>query len=181
MPRRFFAVLAFLAALPTAALSQKTNNEAISKTLVDPGPVVVPEGTDIPVVLGQTISSKTAKTGDEVKMFVDQDVYAKNRIVIAKGTPVRGEIAEVKQAGFMGRGGKLTMKLIDTKTTDGQNVPIRATKSSSGGNNVTSTVALTALFGVFGLLRHGNDMVYKEGTKLSVHTNVETTVKPPER
>lgn len=146
------------------------------RTTIARGGISVPEGTNIYVSLEQEISSKTATQGDRVKVVVDSNVVVDGAIVISKGTNVRAEVAEVKRAGRMGKGGRLSLKMLGTTTVDGQEVAMRATKASAGGDNMTSTVVLTALFGPIGLLRHGEDIVYKEGAKFPVFTDAPLKV-----
>lgn len=166
---------------PTIVVSPPVSVVPPAPVIPEPVRVVVPEGTDISVALARSLSSKDATLGDRVKMVVDSNVVVNGNVAIARGTPVRAEIAEVKRAGRMGKGGRLSLRLLGTSTVDGQEVSIRATKGSSGADNMSSTIALTALFGVFGLFRHGDDMVYKEGTRFPVFTDATIKVTIPAR
>lgn len=151
-----------------------------TKVVVTPT-IVIPEGTGISASLAEELSSKNATLGDRVRVLVEEDVVMNGAVVIARGTPIRAEVAEVKRAGRLGKGGKLSLKLLGTTTVDGQAVAIRATKGSDGGNNTTSTIVLTVLFGPLGLFHHGNDMVYKQGTHFSVFTDTAVTLDAPRR
>lgn len=139
--------------------------------------VVVPEGTDFSVVLVDEISSKTANKDDIVAMKTDEPVVVGNTVVIPKGASVRASVADVKRAGHFGHGGNLSVKVESTSAVDGQKIPLRASKSASGDSHMGATVALVALLGPIGLLKHGNDVIYAAGTKITVYTDQQTTVK----
>lgn len=64
-----------------------------------PGRIVIPSGTQIPLVLKQAISTKNAKAGDPVYAETNFPITLNDRIVIPAGTYVQGRIAEVKRAG----------------------------------------------------------------------------------
>ena len=63
---------------------------------------------------------------------------------------------------------------------DGQKIPLRASKASTGDSHMGAMVALTLLFGPLGLLKHGNDVKYPAGTKVTVYTDQQVTVKVPQ-
>lgn len=142
--------------------------------------VIVPEGTEFVITTNDEISSKTANVGDVVAVKTDEPVVVGNTVVIAKGTFVRASVADVKRAGHFGHAGTLSLKIESTTAVDGQKIPLRASKSSAGDSHMGATVALTVLFGPLGLLKHGNDVKYPAGTKVTVYTDQAVTVKVPQ-
>jgi hypothetical protein len=60
-------------------------------------PVVltVPSGTQLSLALTTPLSSKTAKVGDTVRANVTQDVRVNERVAIAAGTTVAGQVTDV--------------------------------------------------------------------------------------
>ncbi len=139
--------------------------------------VVLPEGTEFSVVTVDEMSSKTANKDDIAPMRTDEPVVVGNQVVIPKGAFVKASVAEVKRAGHFGHAGTLSLKVESTTASDGQKIPLRASKSSSGDSHMGATVALTVLFGPLGLLKHGNDVKYSAGTKVTVYTDQQITVK----
>jgi hypothetical protein len=142
--------------------------------------VVVPEGTDFSIVTVDEITSKNANKDDVVAMKVEEPVVIGNQVVIPKGAFVRASVAEVKRAGHFGHAGTLSLKVESTTAVDGQKILLRASKASSGDSHMGATVALTMLFGPLGLLKHGNDVKYPSGTKITVYTDQQVTVKVPQ-
>lgn len=170
------AALVLAAALPGAARAQARPAAVAAVTPATAHAVAIPEGTEFTVVTAEGISSKTASEGDRVALKVDENVVVNGMTVIAKGASVRASVAEVKSAGFMGRGGKLNLRVEGTSAVDGQRVPLRASKAKVGDNKTGTTVALTVLFGPLGLLKKGKDASYPEGTRITVFTDQAVTV-----
>ena len=139
--------------------------------------VVIPEGTEFSVITVADLSSKTANKDDVVAMKTEEPVLIGNQLVIPKGSFVKASVAEVKRAGHFGHAGTLSLRVESTTAGDGQKIPLRASKSSSGDSHMGATVALTVLFGPLGLLKHGNDVKYPQGTRVTVYTDQQVTVK----
>ena len=177
---QLLAGLVFVAS-PLLAQTGSARNAvpAVIPTAVAPATrdVVLPEGTEFSVVTVDELSSKTANKDDIVPMKIDEAVTVGNQVVIPKGAFVRASVSDVKRAGHLGHAGTLSLKVESTSAIDGQKIPLRASKSSSGDSHMGATVALTVLFGPLGLLKHGNDVNYPAGTKVSVYTDQQTTIK----
>jgi hypothetical protein len=142
--------------------------------------VVVPEGTEFSVATVDEVTSKIANKDDVVSMKVDEPVVVGTQVVIPKGAFVRASVADVKRAGHFGHAGTLSVKIESTSAVDGQKIPLRASKAAAGDSHMGATVALTVLFGPLGLLKHGNDVKYLAGTKVTVFTDQQMTIKVPQ-
>jgi hypothetical protein len=138
---------------------------------------VIPEGTELSVVTTEEISSKTATEGDPVTFKVEDDVVINNQVVIARGTIARGSITAAEKSGRLGKGGKLGIRLDTTTTVDGQRIKLRAAQGKSGSDKTGTTIALVALFGVFGFFKKGSDAKIKPGTRIKVFTDEEKKVR----
>ncbi len=141
-----------------------------------PKTVVIPDGTEIPAVTTEAISSKTANEDDPITFKVEEDVMINGSVVISKGTAIKGVVTNAKKAGFLGKGGELNIKLETTTTVDGQKLRVRAAKGKEGENKVGTTIALTVLLGPVGLLKKGKNAEIKAGTKITVFTDEEKSV-----
>lgn len=139
--------------------------------------VTIPDGTEFDAVLQDEISSGTATEGDPVNFKVAEDVKVNGKVVITKDTLVKGSIANAQKAGRMGKGGKLGIRIDSTTAVDGQKVRLRASKGNEGGDKVGTVIALSVFFGLFGLLKKGNNAKIKAGTKIKVYTDEAKAVK----
>jgi hypothetical protein len=161
------------ALLPSMALaSAPTRVEAIQGD-----EVTVPDGTEIQVVTTEEISSKTAAENDPIDFKVDEDVKINNRVVISKGTIVKGIVSESEKSGRMGKSGKLNIRIESTTAVDGQKIKLRAAKSGKGGDKTGTVIALSLLVSPLFLLKKGKDAKVKAGTKIKVFTDEEKKVK----
>jgi acetyltransferase-like isoleucine patch superfamily enzyme len=79
------------------ASAQRVNTPSAAES--DAGTIMVPSGTQIPLVLKQAISTKNAKPGDAVYAETNFPITINDKVVIPAGTYVQGRITEVKRAG----------------------------------------------------------------------------------
>ena len=136
----------------------------------------IPDGMEFAVVTIDEISSKTAAEGDPLTFKVAEDVKVDGQTVIAKGTLVKGIVAQAKKAGMMGRGGSLGIRVESATTIDNQKLKLRSTKGKEGDDKTGTTVALVVLFGPLGFLKKGKNAVIKPGTEIKVYTDEEKKV-----
>ncbi len=71
----------------------------------------IPAGTKIPVVLDQTVSSKTAKAGQTVSGTVAQDVTVGGKVVIPKGSAAKLIVSSAQASGRLSTPAKLYLRL----------------------------------------------------------------------
>jgi len=169
---RKFVAVAFGLFVPFIAAAQGADSSAVRA-------VTLPEGTEFSVVTVDEINGKSASKGDIVKLTMPAPIAIDNIVVVGKDAYVRGEVADVKHAGHFGRGGSLSLMVTSVTAIDGQHIPLRASRSKAGKDHTGATVALTVLFGPLGLLKHGNDVVYKPGTDVKVFTDSTVVVHVP--
>jgi hypothetical protein len=156
---------------------------AILATATQPSPMLqetelsIPDGTEITVVNTEEISSKTAVEGDPLTFKVDEDVTVNGRVVIAKGTLVKGVVSDAKKNGRMGKAGSLSIRIESTTTVDGQKIRLRASKGKEGNDKTGTTVALVVLFGPLGFLKKGKNAKIKEGTRMKAFTDEEKKIQ----
>lgn len=139
--------------------------------------VTIPDGTEITVVTIEEISSKTATEGDPLTFKVDEDVKVDGRVVIAKGTLVKGVVSNAKKSGRMGKAGTLSIRIESTQTVDDQKIRLRASKGKEGDDKTGTTVALVVLFGPLGFLKKGKDAKIKPGTQIKAYTDEEKKIQ----
>jgi hypothetical protein len=125
-------------ASPSMAESAKT---AVKKA-IEPKPLVVPAETVIAVVLDQTISSKTSKSGDKFTATVESPVEVEGKVAIPKGARTEGVIRDAKAAGRFKGGAALALELTSVEV-NGKNHEIQtsgAMMSSKGKGKRTAVM-----------------------------------------
>lgn len=114
--------------------------------------LTVPTGTLVLVRLQKDVSSETAKLGDRFQAFLDQDIAANGRMIVAKGAKVYGVVTELDQGSKMKGKALLSVALTDLQVGD-QMVSIKTQplqmqgQKSSGGKKLAGGALLGAAIG----------------------------------
>lgn len=153
---------------------------ASSADLSSPETIRIADGTSVYLLVTETISSKTAKPGDIVKLQVFGEVKVGNLVVIVDKTPVLGTIESVKSARRAWRAGRLFLRLNTVTLLNQQQQPLRTVGALKGaatgaaGEWTEAVVQTQGLF-LFGLpfapLQHGNEAVLRRGSILGAEIN----------
>ncbi len=88
-----------------------------------PKSIVIPAGTSIPVILSQSLSSKTSNAGEEFSGSLASSVSVDAAVAIPKGAEVRGVITKAKKQGTFKGQGDLAIRL-STIRVNGKSYPI---------------------------------------------------------
>jgi len=89
-----------------------------SKIFNSTTPITVQEGTNLMVVLDQTISTAQNRTGESFRATVAAPVVVEGKTVIPKDTPVTGHIVESVSSGRLKGVAKLDLRLDSLKIDD---------------------------------------------------------------
>lgn len=145
--------------------------------------ILIPDGTEIEVQLKNNLSGQDAKEGDIVDLIVVRSVTVNDVEVIAEGAAATARITKAKKAGYWGKSGKLEWAMQDVQTVSNKKIPVRFTKSLSGGSNsgavAVGAVVTTVLLGPVGLLwglKKGKKAIIPAGSKFSVFTDKDSTI-----
>ena len=147
--------------------------------------VVIPELTEVPVVLKDTIQSGGNKVGSELLFFVAKDVYGPGHtFLIARGTPVLGQIIESHAYQNFGRAGKLALRCDYVLAQDKTRIPLRGVHQEARGRARNGEAALIALAGgIYGvivdLFVYGKDAKLHLGKTYHVYVNADTVTEAP--
>jgi len=102
-----------------------------------------PQTKPLVLELSQDVTSRRAKTGDEVRFHVVEDVNADDLVIIAKGTEVKGKVERVDKRGGWMKDGGLVLSLGPATSVTGEALPIAETVGQSGGKrNVKEGLAI---------------------------------------
>lgn len=116
-------------------------NNAVKKVL-EPKPLLVPADTVISVVLDQSISTKTSKTGDKFTATVESPIEIDGKVAIPKGARAEGVVRDAKAAGRFKGGAALALELTSI-TVNGKDHDVQtsgAAMSSKGKGKRTATM-----------------------------------------
>jgi type IV secretion system protein VirB10 len=101
-----------------------------------PAKIVVPEGTKLPLVLHNSVTTRNAKPGDAIYLETLFPITQDNHIIIPAGSYVQGEILEAKRTGKVKGVGELRVRLNTMILPNGYTVSFNAvpTNAGTGGN-----------------------------------------------
>src|SRR5580692_879621 len=100
-------------------------NKAIAK-------IQVPSGTHIPLVLHNSISTRSARPGDPVYFESLFPIMIDGRVVIPAGSYISGEVTESKRPGRVKGRGELAIKLTTMILPNAYMVDLNAVPSNAG-------------------------------------------------
>ena len=142
--------------------------------------VVLPMGTALTITIKEEISSKVFFPGDAVAMEVDEDVLVNGRVVITKGTPVKGGVSFVRQGAEYGKPGELILEAESVTAVDGQEIKLRGALGKRGKNQTDTAAILSIMLGRIGrdLAREnrGGNARIKAGTKVKAYTREDESI-----
>ncbi len=125
------------AAIPSTTAAPTPAAAASSK----PATIEVPGGTHIPLILHNTISTRTARAGDPVYFETLFPVMIDGKVVIPAGSYMSGEVTEAKRAGRVKGRAELGIKLTTMILPNSYMVNLNAIPSGAGtggGESVTA-------------------------------------------
>lgn len=107
----------------------------------DAGKIQVPSGTHIPLVLHNSISTRSARPGDPVYFETLFPIMIDGKVVIPAGSYVSGEVTESKRPGRVKGRGELMIKLTTLILPNAYMVNLNAVpgNAGTGGNETTDS------------------------------------------
>ncbi|MEL7189800.1 MAG: hypothetical protein AAGK17_09650 [Pseudomonadota bacterium] len=137
--------------------------------------LVIRANSQLGFTLAQSLSSKTVKRGDLVQLTLRDDITYDGAVIVPAGNPAIGEVSFVQQNGFMGKGGRLAIRML---YLDLENGPVRVSGPlGSAGKDQTAlaTAVATATLGIAFFVK-GKSAVIEEGTALDVVLDREARI-----
>ncbi|HEY6265929.1 MAG TPA: hypothetical protein VIW93_14100 [Candidatus Acidoferrum sp.] len=128
------------AASSSSSMAESAKSEI--KKIIEPKPLVVPADTVLTVVLDQTISTKTTKSGDRFSATVEAPVVVNEKVAIRKNARAHGIVNDAKAAGRF-KGGAVLALALTSITVDGQGYAIQTsapTMASKGKGKRTAAM-----------------------------------------
>jgi hypothetical protein len=81
--------------------------------------ILVPPGTVIPVALSSYLNSKNTQVGDTFYADTLYPLWIQQRLVVPKGSTIRGTVTAVKRPGFIRGKGQLAIRIDDVLLPNG--------------------------------------------------------------
>ena len=124
----------------TSAQNTAPNAAAASTAPVN---VVLSDGTPVKLRMGATAAANGVRVGEAVDLEVSEDVKIGDVVVIAKGSPASASVTNLRSGGNV-KGGWVDIDLDSVTLSDGERVPIRASKQRPFRTDQSSVVSSQA-------------------------------------
>jgi hypothetical protein len=106
-------LLALCASAAWAGAPQESAQES------QPEEMIVPEGTVIPIVLTTILNTRNSQVGDTIYADTTYPIWIQQRLVIPRGSNVRGTVTEVVRPGKIKGKGRLAVRFDDILLPNG--------------------------------------------------------------
>ncbi|PJG48950.1 hypothetical protein CAF53_12435 [Sphingobium sp. LB126] len=136
---------------------------------------ILPEGMAIPLQTREDISSKSARTGDEVELAVAKPVTIGGVVVLPAGTSAVGEVTRARDNGLLGRSGKLDIR-VDRLKVGQLDIPVRGQRNAKGKSGTLGSVGAGIVFLPLAILVRGKDVKLPAGTVFDVYVDQEVHI-----
>ncbi len=140
--------------------------------------VLLRDGTPVKLKLLHTLNSKTVVLDDPLNFSLAEDVVVDGKLVVKAGAPAIGRVRRAKPARTMGRGAELELEIQYVRAGT-VHVALRGSQIRQGESKTGDTVALTVLFGLSGLVKHGSEIEIKEGALFTAYVDTDTAIPAP--
>ena len=122
--------------------------------------VTIPNGTLLHTRIGQTVSSKTSRSGDTFTATLDQPLVIDDFVLAERGARLEGRVAFVDQGGRVKGVSQLSVELTRITTSDGQRVAINTTYfekqgPTSKGKDAAKVGAMAGIGAAIGAIAGG--------------------------
>lgn len=120
------------AAAPNNTGAPATAASASGAEAATPAQIVVPAGTRLPLVLHNSITTRSAMPGDPVYLETTFPILVNDRIVMPAGTFVQGEVTEAKRAAKGKGGAEVRVRLTSLVLPNGYTAKFDAVPTNAG-------------------------------------------------
>jgi len=128
--------------------------------------VRVEVGTIVDLVFDTAMNPKTAAIGQTVMLKVSAPVKVGNLTIIAAGAAAIGEVTRSEKAGAVGMNAAIGVTVKQVTAVDGTVIPLSGTKMVEGESHQTSSIVITVLCCILGLLQQGGQAEIAAGATL---------------
>ncbi len=142
-------------------------------------PITVPVGTLVTVVFNVEVNPATATVGQTVSLSALNPVVIDGITVVQAGAPALAEVTASEENGAVGKPAKIGVALRHVTAVDGTNIPLTGQKVIEGENKQATSLVVTILCCVLGLLMKGGPATIPSGSQVVATTVAAATVNVP--
>ena len=128
--------------LPDSAQAAGDSNGQNAQSAPFAPVLTIPGDTPIAIRMQETVSSASARPGEQFDAILDDPILVDERTVVPRGVPVVGRVVEAHHSGHLNHSGYLRITLVSI-TVQGKPVPVETTSLFlAGGKHKNRNIAL---------------------------------------
>lgn len=142
---------------------------------------VLRAGTEVPLRMEQGLDSndKSLREGQQFRMSVASDVRLGNMVVIPAGSPVTGEITDLRRKGMWGKSGRINARVLNVRVGD-RLIRLTGTFDDKGVTGTAGVVAAIAFVPIAGFFMTGTSAKIPSGGGVKGFLDEDLTIAVPQ-
>ncbi|RMD82079.1 MAG: hypothetical protein D6815_10085 [Candidatus Dadabacteria bacterium] len=133
-------------------------------------------GTIVVAAFEEEVNPAAVSQGQAVRLSVVNPVVVNGVTVIEAGAPVMGEVSIAQTPGAIGKPAKIGVTLQYVTAVDGTRIPISGQTVVEGENKQTTSLVVTILCCVLGLIMKGGEASIPAGSQVKATTLADAEI-----
>lgn len=162
----------------TSAPEQATLSATPATAAIAPsGDNILRAGTSVSVRLLEELTTerKAARVGQRFRMEIAEPLMLNGKVVVPSGSPVQGEITEVRNKGMWGKSGHITARVLYA-TVSGRQVRLSGSFDDKGVTGTAGVVGAIVLVPIAGFFVTGTSAKIPSGSVAGAFLDEDITI-----
>ncbi|NML09941.1 hypothetical protein HHL08_07215 [Sphingobium sp. AR-3-1] len=149
----------------------------VATIVASPGGNILRAGMQIPLKMSEALTTegKTLRIGQRVQLEVAETVSLNGQTVIPAGSPVTGEITDVRNKGMWGKSGRITGRILYVRA-NGNQIRLTGSFDDKGTTGTAGVVAAIAFVPIAGFITTGTSARIPLGTPVTAFLDEDVSV-----
>jgi pantothenate kinase-related protein Tda10 len=137
---------------------------------------VLYEGTIVKVKTVTELKGNELKVGDMVDFELAEPVMINDKVIVSPGAKATGSVTSAARSKALGKKGKLEFSIDYLYLPNGKSVKLRSTVAANTKGRGATTAAVAVLVSPLGLLWHGQQAKFPQGTVFTAYVDHDTII-----
>ncbi len=149
----------------------------VATIVASPGGNILRAGIQIPLKMSEALTTegKNLRIGQRVQLEVAETVSLNGQTVIPAGSPVTGEITDVRNKGMWGKSGRITGRILYVRA-NGNQIRLTGSFDDKGTTGTAGVVAAIAFVPIAGFITTGTSARIPLGAPVTAFLDEDVSV-----
>lgn len=168
---------ALLCACAPSVLAQVAPAAPVATIVAAPGGNILRAGAQVPLKMSEALTTegKLLRVGQRVQLEVAETVSLNGQVVIPAGSPVTGEITDVRNKGMWGKSGRITGRILYARV-NGNQIRLTGSFDDKGTTGTAGVVAAIAFVPIAGFITTGTSAKIPLGAPVTAFLDEDIAV-----